>query len=94
MCGFSFLLMRINRLRESGLVIWRARYGAKHVQEDVTEIVRLHIKKNESLSLLVDYEHLGIDPCKQIEKDLTVDYSIDGKKMRRVAHEKSVLILP
>jgi hypothetical protein len=75
------------------LVIKKAVYGVLESPADVTAKVAAAVKDN-SLSLSVDNDTIGIDPANAMTKQLKVTYIVDGVSKTVTANEGDTLTIP
>ncbi len=88
-----FTLTNSQETKRSALIIHSAIYGIEDSRVDVTEIVRAHLV-NDKLVELASGNHLGGDPFPGTGKVLTIDYSIDGKRLKKSIPEGQIVRLP
>ena len=87
--GARIVTSRVGR----DLVIQRAIYGARGVVADVADVLRQRISDGR-IEMMVTNANLGGDPIRNVNKVLTVEYSVDGKPAEVKVPEGQVLLLP
>jgi hypothetical protein len=74
------------------LVIYSAIYAHGGAQVDVTEAVKARV--TGEIVEIVSGNHLGGDPYPNVGKTLTIDYSFDGARRKRVIAEGEAARFP
>jgi hypothetical protein len=77
----------------SGLIIHSAYYGSGESTKSVKEILDWNMNFN-SINLRVDNHSMNGDPAPNKVKELSVDYSFEGKQNQIKITEGKTLILP
>ena len=76
-----------------GLIIVKARYGAKDSFRDVTELLNGYVH-NGAINIIASNILMGGDPCPRTHKALHITYRYGGKQQDLIVDEDGPLKLP
>ena len=87
-------IAQIRKLQATGVAIDSAKYGAGVAFADVAVVLRQHLVNGKIKAFLVTNSNMGGDPVPGVEKNLEVNYVVNGKLKQKIVKENDLLSLP